>query len=209
MPIGEYPILEVIVRQLARHGFTHVTMAVNHQANLMKAFFGDGSQWNLRIDYSMEAKPLSTVAPLALIPDLPDHFLMMNGDVLTDLDLRCFWEAHASEDRLMTIAASRRKQVIDYGVLRVDGGQLTGFEEKPANDYIVSMGVYMMSKRILSLVPPDQKFGFDDLMYAMLAQKLPVCVQVHQGYWMDIGRPDDYMQAIQDFETRGDNLING
>lgn len=209
MPIGDYPILEVIVRQLARQGFKHITMAVNHQANLMKAFFGDGSQWNLRIDYSMETKPLSTVAPLALIPDLPDHFLMMNGDVLTDLDLSAFWQAHVHGDRLMTIAAARRKQVSDYGVLKVDGGRLVGFEEKPATDYIVSMGIYMMSRRLLSLIPPGEKFGFDDLMYAMLARNMPVCVQVHQGYWMDIGRPDDYMQAIQDFEMRGETLLNG
>lgn len=157
----------------------------------------------------METKPLSTVAPLALIPDLPDHFLMMNGDVLTDLDVHRFWDAHVSNDRLMTIAAASRTQISDYGVLKVDGGVLAGFEEKPATDYTVSMGVYMMSKRILSLIPPGEKFGFDDLMYAMLAKKLPVCVQVHRGYWMDIGRPDDYMQAIQDFETRGEALLNG
>jgi NDP-sugar pyrophosphorylase family protein len=209
MPIGNYPILEVIIRQLARFGFNHVTMAVNHQANLMKAFFGDGSQWNLRIDYSMETKPLSTVAPLALIPDLPDDFLMMNGDVLTDLDFQQFWETHVSGGRLMTIAAASRTQISDYGVLKVDGGELVGFEEKPATNYIVSMGVYMMNKRILSLIPAGEKFGFDDLMYCMLAKKLSVCVQVHRGYWMDIGRPDDYMQAIQDFETRGEALLNG
>src|ERR1700674_5716743 len=103
MPIGDYPILEVIVRQLAGQGFGHVTMAVNHQANLIQAFFQDGQKWNLRIDYSMESIPLSTIAPLALIPDLPDHFLLMNGDVLTDLDLRALVGEHARGGRLFTI----------------------------------------------------------------------------------------------------------
>ena len=104
MPIGDHPILEVIVRQLAAKGFERITMAVNHQANLIKAFFGDGSQWGVRIDYSMESQPLSTIAPLALIPELPDHFLLMNGDILTDLDLGSFWNAHVSADRTFTIS---------------------------------------------------------------------------------------------------------
>jgi len=209
MPIGEYPILEVIVRQLARFGFERITMAVNHQANLIKAFFGDGSQWNTQIDYSLEPEPLGTIAPLACIHDLPDHFLLTNGDVLTDLNLERFWEEHVRNNRLFTIAAALRRQISDYGVLRVDGSQLVGFEEKPATDYIVSMGVYMVNKSIVSLVPPVRKFGFDDLMHAMLANKLPVSVDVHRGYWMDIGRPDDYRQAIEDFETRGETLLNG
>ena len=209
MPIGEYPILEVIIRQLARYGFERITMAVNHQANLIKAFFGDGSQWSLNIDYSLESAPLSTIAPLALIPDLPEHFLLMNGDVLTDLNFQEFFEDHVRENRLFTVAAALRRQVSDYGVLRVDGNCLSGFEEKPATDYQVAMGVHMVSKDILQLIPPGQKFGFDDLMYLMLERKMPVRIQPHVGYWKDIGRPDDYMQAIEDFEARGDALLHG
>src|SRR5580700_8428470 len=106
MPIGEYPILEVIIRQLVRHGFTHVTLAVNHQANILKAFFEDGKRWDLDIDYSLEREPRSTIAPLALIPDLPENFLLMNGDVLTDLDLSGFLERHVECGRLFTIAAA-------------------------------------------------------------------------------------------------------
>jgi NDP-sugar pyrophosphorylase family protein len=86
MPIGEYTILEVVIRQLARHGFDRITLAVNHQAELFKAFFGDGSKWHVRIDYSLEDRPLGTMGPLRLIRDLPAHFLVMNGDILTDLN---------------------------------------------------------------------------------------------------------------------------
>src|SRR5690606_14271662 len=108
MPIGEYPILEVVVRQLAAHKFDRVTMAVNHQAELIKAFFGDGSKWGLRIDYSLEDEPLGTMGPLRLIPDLPDHFLVMNGDVLTDLDFTAFHQEHTESDRLFTISSHQR-----------------------------------------------------------------------------------------------------
>jgi NDP-sugar pyrophosphorylase family protein len=202
MPIGDHPILEVIVRQLAAKGFAHITMAVNHQANLIRAFFGDGSAWGVRIDYSMESQPLSTIAPLALIPDLPEHFLLMNGDVLTDLDFGAFWEAHVRADQAFTIAAACRTDTTEYGVLHVDqSNTLTGFEEKPVKKYLVSMGVYMVSRRLLAKVPAGRKYGFDDLMHDLLAEGPPVAVHPYGGYWLDIGRPDDYMRAIDDFEN--------
>lgn len=201
MPVCEYPILEVVVRQLARHGFSRITMAVNHQAELIRAFFGDGDKWGVRIDYSLENEPLSTMGPLRLIPDLPGHFLVMNGDVLSDLDLRGFFEVHAREQRSFTIAASRRSQVIDYGVLHVkETGVLHGFEEKPASTYLVSMGIYAVSRRILDFIPPGVRYGFDHLMRDLLAAGEPVHVHEHRGYWRDIGRPDDYMQAVEEFE---------
>lgn len=208
MPIGDYPILEVIVRQLAQQGFGHITMAVNHQANLIQAFFGNGSQWGLKIDYSLESKPLSTIAPLALIPDLPDYFLLMNGDVLTDLHFGAFLDRHATQDHLFTISAARRTEVTEYGVLHVnDAGLLNGFEEKPEKRYLVSMGVYGISKAILSTVNPEQKYGFDDLMRDMLARRMAVNVDIHDGYWLDIGRPDDYARAIDDFESGRERFL--
>jgi len=175
---------------------------VNHQANLIQAFFQDGQKWNVKIDYSMETIPLSTIAPLSLIADLPDHFLLMNGDVLTDLDVRALYELHVAEGRLFTIAASARTQMTDYGVLHTDGGSyLTGFEEKPVSRYLVSMGLYVVSKSILNFIPSGRKYGFDELMLDLLAKGEKVHVHTHEGYWLDIGRPDDYMKAIEDFET--------
>jgi NDP-sugar pyrophosphorylase family protein len=209
MPIGDYPILEVIVRQLQQQGFRHITLAVNHQANLIKAFFQGGETWNVHIDYSMESKPLSTVAPLKLIPDLPEYFILMNGDVLTDLNVRSLISRHIAEKRLFTIAASWRTQTADYGVLHADENfRLTRFEEKPTTRYLVSMGVYVVSRTVLNDVPDDQKFGFDDLMLSMLAKDKKVHVHPHDGYWLDIGRPDDYMKAIEDFEKGKDIFLN-
>ena len=203
MPLGDYPILEVIVRQLAASGFDRITMAVNHQANLIKAFFGDGEAWGVRIDYSVESKPLSTIAPLCLIPDLPERFLLMNGDVLTDLSFRGLVDDHARSGALFTIAAAQRTHRIDYGVLTADADwRLVGFDEKPSMQYLVSMGVYVVEKQVLGIVPSDAPFGFDDLMHALIAKGVRINVRPHQGYWLDLGRPDDYAQAIEEFDRR-------
>jgi NDP-sugar pyrophosphorylase family protein len=208
MPIGDYPILEVIIRQLARQGFTHLTLAVNHQANILKAFFEDGNKWGVHIDYSLEKKPISTIAPLSLISDLPENFLLMNGDVLTDFDHSAFLARHVACDRLFTIAAARRLQLIDYGVLQIDSShRLTGFSEKPQTEYLVSMGVYAVNRRILQFVPPDTKYGFDDLMKDLLGKNEPVAVEPYEGYWLDIGRPDDYMRAVEEFEQRRQQFL--
>lgn len=209
MPIGEYPILEVVIRQLANHGFDHITIAVNHQAELIKAFCGDGSRWRVRIDYSLEDQPLGTMGPLRLIPDLPAHFLVMNGDILTDLNFADFHSEHAAQDRLFTISSYLREQQIDYGVLLTDGvGMLQGFQEKPVNGYEVSMGVYMLSRKVLQHIPGQGSYGFDNLMRDLLAAGKPVTVSRFGGYWLDIGRADDYMRAIDEFGAMKQRFIN-
>ena len=209
MPIGDYPILEVVVRQLVRAGFDRITMAVNHQAELIKAFFGDGAKWGIAIDYSLEDKPLGTMGPLRLIPDLPEHFLVMNGDILTDLDFRKFHDSHVAADGLFTVSSHRRKQSIDYGVLESDDRQrLVGFREKPVTEYEVSMGIYMVSRKAVDVIPDGRLYGFDNLMHDLIASKREVAVRVFDGYWLDIGRPDDYLQAIEEFEGMKSRLID-
>jgi NDP-mannose synthase len=208
MPIGEYPILEVIVRQLAAQKFERITMAVNHQANLIQAFFGDGSKWGLKIDYSLENEELGTIAPLALIPDLPPTFLLMNGDVLTDLDYQALAEKHVATGTLFTISAAVRRHIVDYGVLETDGtNTLTGFREKPAVEYLVSMGVYILDRRITDRIPSGTRYSFDQLMLDMLRRRESVNVERFTGYWLDIGRPDDYMQAIEEFNSRRHSFL--
>jgi NDP-mannose synthase len=207
MPIGDAPILEIIVRQLASQGFDRITLAVNHQADLLRAYFGDGSKWNVQIDYSLEHMALSTMAPLKLVADLPEDFLVMNGDILTDLNYANLMKSHVEERRLFTISAAYRQQQVDYGVLETGGGDfLQGFQEKPCVSYLVSMGVYCANRRVLDWIPPDQPFGFDQLVLALIAQQQPVRVCVHQGYWLDIGRPDDYQKAIEDWTTAGETV---
>jgi len=143
-----------------------------------------------------------------LIDDLPQNFLLMNGDVLTDLNLGAFYDQHVSAGRPFTISAARRTHVIDYGVLDADPtGRLTGFHEKPTQNYLVSMGVYAVNRLILDRVPADRKYGFDDLMTDMLASGSRVHVEPYSGEWLDIGRPEDYLQAIETFEQKKDLFL--
>ncbi|NNF02492.1 MAG: NTP transferase domain-containing protein [Bacteroidia bacterium] len=200
MPVGDYPILEVIIKQLIHDGFGHITMAVNHQADIIKAFFGNGDKWGIKIDYSLEDKPLSTMGPLKLIPDLPDNFLIMNGDVLTDLSFGGLFDEHVKEGNVFTISSFEREQVSEYGVLEVDDHRfLYGFKEKPKQKFQVSMGVYIANKKILDYIPSGEAYGFDHLMLDLIKAGNPARVKKHTSYWLDIGRPDDYMQAIEEF----------
>ena len=208
MPIGEYPILEVVIRQLVRSGFAHITIAVNHQAELIKAFFGDGSKWHVLIDYSLEDQPLGTMGALRLIGDLPSYFLVMNGDILTDLNYSDFYDDHVLHERLFTISSYRREQYIDYGVLETADGKLHGFHEKPRTSYEVSMGIYMLSREVLQYLPDGNAYGFDNLMLELLRTKRPVDVRSFDGYWLDIGRADDYLQAIEEFERLKNRFIH-
>lgn len=209
MPIGEYPILEVIIRQLVSAGFDHITLAVNHQAEIIKAFFQNGERWGIHIDYSLEDQPLGTMGPLKLIGDLPENFLVMNGDILTDLDFAAFHDLHVEAGNVFTISSKRRQHRIDYGVLDTnEQGVLTGFREKPSVEYEVSMGVYMVSKTAMSFIPAGHPYGFDNLMLDLLAAGKPARVRAFDGYWLDIGRPDDYVKAIDEFETMKPRFIH-
>ncbi len=204
MPIGDMPILEVVLRQLKRAGVTRVTMAVGHLAELLQAFFADGRRLGMEIDYSIEDRPLGTVGPLTLIPDLKDAgtFLMMNGDVLTTLDYQALIRRHIDSGAAATIATYRREVKIDFGVIETDSeDRLTGYVEKPSFDYRVSMGVYCFDARVLRLLSPGTYRDFPDLVKSLIAAGEPVRSFAFDGYWLDIGRPDDYTTAIDEFET--------
>jgi NDP-sugar pyrophosphorylase family protein len=207
VPVGDMPILEIIIRKLTQSGFDHITITINHMAEIIKAFCGDGSKWGTYIDYSLEDKPLSTMGPLKLIKDLPENFLIMNGDVLTDLNFDTFYNEHIEAGNIFTVSAYSRDQKVDYGVLEVGNDhKLVNFVEKPTTRYNVSMGVYMASNKILDYIPENQLYGFDHLMLDLIKFQQPAAVKVHDGYWLDIGRPDDYEKACEDMENGNLNL---
>lgn len=208
MPIGKYPVLEVIVRQLVSCGFDHITMAVNHQAEIIKAFFNSGEKWGVRIDYSLENKPLGTMGPLKLIRDLKGHFLVMNGDVLTDLNFVKFYDYHVEKNHFFTVSTCKRELRSEFGVLEINkNGLLSKFQEKPIFKFDVSMGIYMLSKEALEYIPHGQAYGFDQLMMHLIESNIPVHGKQHQGFWLDIGRPDDYLEAQEVFEQNSSMFL--
>ena len=206
VPIGTMPVIEIIIRHLANNGFDHITVTLSHMADIIKAFCGDGSKWRIKIDYSYEEKPLSTMGPLRLIDNLPENFLVMNGDVITDLDLLAFYNYHVNKNNLFTISSFTREHKMDYGILQIQDDHLIGFNEKPSYDYQVSMGIYMVNNKILDHIPKNTPYGFDALMADMILKNMRVDVRHHEGYWLDIGRPDDYEQACRDFDDKRINI---
>ena len=208
VPVGDMPILEIILTQLVAAGFRSATIAVNHQAELIRAFFGDGAKWGIKLSYSLERQPLGTMGPLKIMRELPEHFLVMNGDVLTDLKFDSFFSAHLASNAIYTISGYARIQPIDFGVLHLGTeGSLTGFEEKPRIAYNVSMGIYAVSRAVLPWIPDDAAFGFDQLMHVLLDAQRDVKVRIHDGFWMDIGRPDDYQAVCEQWPELSKRLL--
>jgi NDP-sugar pyrophosphorylase family protein len=162
----------------------------------------DGEPWGLRISYSYEENPLGTVGPLSLIPGLDSTFVVTNGDVLATLDLRDLLAFHRSQGGIATIAVHRRQVKIDLGVVQWNGNNtLSGYIEKPTYDYTVSMGMYVFEPRVLGYIPHSQYLDFPDLILKMIAAGEKVSGYTFDGYWMDLGRPDDYAQAAEDFAS--------
>lgn len=203
MPIGEVPIVEVVLHQLKAAGIDRVTMLAGHLAHLLRAFFNDGGRLGLRIDYVVEPEPLGTIGPLTLIEDLDGTFLLMNGDVLTDLDYRKLIGAHRETGGIATIATYVRDVDIDFGIVETDeAGRLTEYIEKPTLQYRVSMGIYMLDPRILRCLKKGVRLDFPDLIKILIANGEKVVSYPFSGYWRDIGRHDDYDQAVTEFEAR-------
>jgi len=201
VPIGDRPIVEYLLARLRKAGVKRVVIAVNHMAELIEQAIGDGSRYGLAVTYSRENQPLSTVAPLKLIPDLPEQFIVANGDILTDLDIGSLYRAHVESDALLTVAVYRRTENIDYGVLEIAPDHtVTSFSEKPDYSFVVSMGIYVFSRAALEYVPDDGPFGFDQLMFALLGARQKVQAYPYDGYWLDIGRPSDYARAQADID---------
>jgi NDP-sugar pyrophosphorylase family protein len=202
MPIGDMPILEVLLRQMKRAGIDEVVITVGHLADLLRAFFQDGSDLGLHITYSFEDAPLGTAGPLSLIAGLDQTFLVSNGDVLTTMDLKEVIEFHTQQKATATIAVHRRKVDIDFGVVQCDeNNRMVGYTEKPSIDYLVSMGIYVFEPRVLSYIPYKKYLDLPDLVLNMLSAGEKVVGFPYSGYWQDLGRPDDYEHASQDFDS--------
>jgi NDP-sugar pyrophosphorylase family protein len=200
MPVGQYPILDILLKQLANQGFRKITLAVGHLAGLIQAYFKDGEDWGVEITYSYETSPLGTAGPLAKLPKHERAMLVLNGDLLTSLDFSRIVRFHYENTAIATIGTKRRTETVQFGVVEKESnGQIVQFREKPNLDYLVSMGIYVFSPVVREFIPRAQKFDFPDLVQRLLSNDKKVLAYESEAYWMDIGRPDDYEQANEDF----------
>ncbi len=208
MPIGEMPILEILLRQIKRAGIHEAVITVGHLAGLLQAFFQDGKRLGMDITYSFEELPLGTAGPLSLVPGLEETFLVANGDVLTTLDLGDLIAFHKKCASAATIATHLRTIHVDLGVIQFDGGQdIVGYLEKPTYEFQVSMGIYIFEPRVLKYVDYNQYLDFPDLVLRLIAGGERVVGYHFDGYWQDLGRADDYEQAVQDFESLRGSIL--
>jgi len=208
MPIGEMPILEIVIRQLQKKGFDDITLATGYLAELLMAYCGDGSKFNTKIDYSREEQPLGTAGPIALVPNLTDTFLVMNGDLLTTIDYSAMLKYHHERGALATVACYQRDVKIDLGVIQVDEDNwISDYIEKPIYHYSVSMGIYLFEPEILNYIPKGGRLDLPELVLKLMRDGKKVNAFNFDGYWLDIGRHDDYERAIEEFSKNRDAFL--
>ena len=210
MPIGDYPILEILIRQLKQTGVTDVVLAVGYMSHLFEALFGDGEKYGLRIAYSFESKPLGTAGPISLLIDrLDDDFLLMNGDLLTTMRYDRLFHHHKEVKAAATLGIYRREVQVDFGIIESDQeGTLVNYIEKPIHSFDVSMGVYALNKKkIEPFLVREQHLDLPELMLKLRENNLKVNCYRQDCFWLDIGRIDDYQLASEVFEKNRSDFL--
>jgi NDP-mannose synthase len=208
MPIGDMPILEILLRQLRRSGIRNITLAVGHLSALLEAYFGDGSRFGVSLDYSYEDEPAGTAGPLALVEGLDETFLVMNGDLLTTLDFEHLLRTHRERGATVTVGLFEKQVPLDLGVVETDAsGRVTDYVEKPTLTYEVSIGIYAMEASVLEYIERGERLDLPDLVLRLVEAGADVHGYRFSGTWFDIGRPDDYAAASEHFERHRDELF--
>lgn len=203
VPLGNRPILDIIIHQLSYYGFHDIVLTTGYLAELIQAYFQNGhNRRDVHLTYIKEQEPTGTAGSLALIPDLHDTFLAMNGDVLTSMDYSKLIAFHKAQGGILTIGMHRKCVKIDLGVMDVDAqGMVTGYLEKPEKTYLVSMGVYVYEPAVLNYIERGQYLDFPDLVLTLLEKGKKVVGYPCDDYWLDIGRQEDYAKAQDEFES--------
>jgi NDP-sugar pyrophosphorylase family protein len=205
VPIGDRPILEIIIRQLVSHGFGQILLSVGHLGELIEAYFQNGHKSipGLTLQYFRESEPLGTAGSLAMIPGLEETFLAMNGDILTTLNYQELLKHHREHHSALTLAMHRKEVKIDLGVIETGAShQIISYREKPLYIFQVSMGVYVYEPRVLKYIPKGKYMDFPDLVRILLEKGEKITGFCSQDYWLDIGRREDYELAQQDYASR-------
>lgn len=208
MPIGELPVLEVIIRQLRSVGFTRIELATGYLSGLLEAYFGDGSRWDVQIRYHLERERAGTAGPIALLESwLDDVFLVMNGDVLTDLDFGDLLQSHVASGAVLTAATCEREITLPLGaIVHGSDGAVTDYVEKPTYHFECSAGIYAMKKTVVSFIERGRPYDLPELVRRLIEIGQPIRTFPITGFWLDIGTPDDFRRATEEFETLFPNI---
>jgi NDP-mannose synthase len=202
VPVGEKPILDTIIRQLKHFGFQYVTLAVGYMAEMIQIYIRNGEQYGIDIDYSFEETPLGTVGSLSQIMNLDKYFLVMNGDIVTNLNYKALMDFHKEQNAIVTIGTYQKNFKIDLGIIQNgDGYSITDYVEKPTYTFKVSMGVYVFSIDVLQYIEPKKYLDFPNLVKQLLVHGKKVVSYPFDGYWLDIGNHNDYEKALEEFEA--------
>jgi NDP-sugar pyrophosphorylase family protein len=208
MPIGDFPVLEIVVRQLVHFGFVNITIGVGHLGHLIQAVIGDGSRWGANINYLREDEPRGTMGSLSQLESPDEPVLVMNGDLLTDIDYSQLFESHVRSGANLTVGVYSKRVPISLGVLDLDTDRrVVGFREKPVLTFPCSMGIYVLEPELIRLIPKAGIYGFDHLMAMCLERKISTNAYAFDGLWLDIGRPEDYDEAAQIFTKHADRFL--
>lgn len=198
-PIGERPILELLLRRLHKHAIDEIYLALGYKAELIETYFRDGAQLGVRLHYVRESEPLGTAGALNLLRDqLRAPFLMMNGDLVTRLDFRAFYAFHLAQGAAITVGVKAYEVPIPYGVVESEANVVTALREKPTLSVNINAGIYAISPEALALMPAVGRYDATQLIEAAMSARLRVCSYLIQEYWMDIGRFEDYHKANED-----------
>ncbi|MBI9032079.1 NTP transferase domain-containing protein [bacterium] len=203
LPIGEKSVLEIQIDALKKHGFDEIYLATNYKSDYIENFFGDGSKFGVKLTISKETKKLGTVGPLTLLKDeLTEPFLMMNGDILTQLDYKKMYEYALLKETTLTIGIKEMVTPFQFGNIFYEGDYVTGIEEKPNIRTKILAGVYIFKPEIFNWIPDDTYFGMDTLIEAMIAQNEKIAKYEITEYWLDIGQVADYEKAQEIYKEK-------
>jgi len=209
VPLGEKPIIEIIMRQLEQNNIKEVYIALGYLAELLKAYFSQlNNRYDVKISFSHEQEPLGTIGPLKKISGLDETFIVLNGDILTTLSFQDLIDFHKSQGAIATLAVHSRKVEIDYGVIDIsEDMRILRHREKPVLDYLVGMGICVFEPEILGYIPENKKYDVPDLIRSLIDSGQKISAYVSDDYWMDIGRPDDYEKAVKDYTSSPEKFI--
>lgn len=202
VPVGDKPILEILMNQLASNGITNIILTVGHLEELIRAYFGDGNKFGVKIKYSLEDRPLGTVGPLTLIKnELEESFFLINGDILSDVNYKKIIENHIKSKSIATITLVKRDIIVDFGVVELDKNfYISEYHEKPKINYYVSTGINIFEPKIFNYIEQNKQFDLPDLIKKLIKEGEHVNTYIHNGYWLDVGRPEDYEKACNDVD---------